>query len=104
MTNFNQKKITAKNGKVYTLQHPGVRAVTKINDRVKNKHGVPSEEKVCDEMFKLVVVEPKVNIDSFDSYVDMMEVANRAYYFVTGVEDPEDKDEDEADANQQEAG
>lgn len=104
MSNFNQKKITTKNGKVYTLQHPGVRAVTKINDRVKNKHGVPSEEKVCDEMFKLVVVEPKVNIDSFDSYVDMMEVANRAYYFVTGVEDPEDKGEDDTDADQQAAG
>ncbi|CAH1190303.1 hypothetical protein PAECIP111893_00265 [Paenibacillus plantiphilus] len=98
MSNFKQKKITTKNGKEYTLQHPGVRTVAKINDRVKNKHGIPSEEKVCDEMFAHVVVEPKVKIEDFESYIDMMEVANKAYYFITGVDDP---DKDKTDGNDQ---
>ncbi|UVI28167.1 hypothetical protein [Paenibacillus spongiae] len=101
MATFKQKTIQTKNGKSYIAQHPGVRTVTKINDRVKNKHGIPSEEKVCDEMFKLVIVEPKVTIESFDSYVEMMELANKAYYFVTGVDDPEEQKEDDADDDQQ---
>lgn len=90
MSNFKQKTFTTKNGKEFTFQHPGVRTVSKINDRVKNKHGVPSEEKMCDEMFTHVVVEPKVKIEDFDSYVEMMEVANKAYFFISGVDDPDE--------------
>lgn len=89
-TNFKQKEITTKSGKTYTLQHPGVRNVTRINDRVKNKHGVNSEEKICDEMFKHVVVQPKVTIDDFEDYGEMVEIANKAFYFVTGTPDPDE--------------
>lgn len=89
MANFQQKKVTTKSGKEYTLQFPGVRAVTKINDRMKNKHGVPSEEKMADEMFAHVVVAPKVTQESFDSYREMMEVANKAYLFINGVDEEE---------------
>ncbi|ULO08935.1 hypothetical protein H1230_09260 [Paenibacillus sp. 19GGS1-52] len=87
---FKQKNITTKSGGKFLLQHPGVRNVTKINDRVKNKFGVNSEEKICDEMFKHVVVEPKMTIDDFENYSEMVEVANKAYFFVTGTPDPDE--------------
>ncbi|MFD1777012.1 hypothetical protein [Paenibacillus rhizophilus] len=96
---FKQKQVTTKSGKEYTLQHPGVRNVTKINDRVKNKHGINSEEKICEEMFKHVVVEPKLTIDDFEEYSEMVEVANKAYYFITGTPDPDEESKDSADDN-----
>lgn len=89
MANFKQKEVTTKSGKKYTLQFPGVRAVTKINDRMKNKHGVASEEKMSDEMFAHVVVAPKVTLESFESYREMMELANKAYLFINGVDEEE---------------
>ncbi|ETT45220.1 hypothetical protein C162_21828 [Paenibacillus sp. FSL R7-269] len=89
MANFKIKEVTTKSGDKYTLQFPGVRAVTKINDRMKNKHGVPSEEKMADEMFAHVVVAPKVTQESFESYREMMEVANKAYLFINGVDEEE---------------
>ncbi|GGF77228.1 hypothetical protein GCM10010912_22900 [Paenibacillus albidus] len=97
-TNFKQKEITTKSGGKYTLQHPGVRNVTRINDRIKNKHGVNSEERICEEMFKHVVVMPKMGIDDFEEYKEMVEVANKAYFFITGTPDPGDvEQEDEVD-------
>ncbi|MBW7452440.1 hypothetical protein ACFOLF_12225 [Paenibacillus sepulcri] len=104
MPTFKQKEVTTKNGKTYTLQHPGVRTVTKINDRVKNKFGVNSEEKICDEMFSHVVVNPKVTMDSFDSYVEMAELANKAYYFISGAKDPDEEPEEKQDGDDQQAG
>lgn len=99
ITNFKQKEITTETGKKYTLQHPGVRNVTRINDRVKNKHGVNSEEKICDEMFKHVVVEPKVSIDDFEDYGEMIEVANKAFCFVTGTPDTDEVKQEEENAD-----
>jgi len=99
-TNFKSKTITTKSGKKYTLQHPGVRNVSRINDRVKNKHGVLMEERLCDEMFKLIVVQPKVTIDDFEDYEEMTEVANKAYNFVTGTPDPDEASEEPEDDNQ----
>ncbi len=87
MSNFKQKQFTSKSKKEYTLQHPGVRAVTKITDRIKNKHGVMSDEKLADEMLTHVVVEPKCKMDDFDSYREMVEVVQEAFKFVTGIED-----------------
>ncbi|WP_379142366.1 hypothetical protein [Paenibacillus sp. sgz500992] len=89
-TNFKQKSITTKAGKEYLFQHPGVRNVSRINDRVKNKHGVNSEERICEEMFKHVVVKPKVTMDDFEDYPEMIEVATAAYSFVTGTSDPDE--------------
>lgn len=85
MSNFKQTTITTKSGQEYTLQHPGVRAVTKITDRIKNKHGVMSDEKLADEMLAHVVVEPKCKMDDFDSYREMVEVVQEAFKFVTGI-------------------
>lgn len=89
MSNFKQKTITTKSGQEYTLQHPGVRAVTKITDRIKNKHGVMSDERLADEMLTHVVVEPKRKVDDFDSYRELVEVVQEAFKFVTGLEDDE---------------
>ncbi|MEK5036366.1 hypothetical protein MKY96_33590 [Paenibacillus sp. FSL R7-0302] len=97
MSNFKQKKVTTKSGKEYTLQHPGVRNVTKITDRVKNKHGIPSDERLAEEMLQHVVVEPKVRLDDFDSYGEMTEIVGKAFAFITG----QDTDELEDDAEDQ---
>ncbi|ETT58180.1 hypothetical protein MHI43_12080 [Paenibacillus sp. FSL H8-0457] len=95
MANFKQKKFTAKNGTVYTFQHPGVRNVTKITDRVKNKHGVPLDERLADEMLTHVVVEPKVRMEDFESYTDLTEVVSAAFAFITG------REQEAADDDQQ---
>jgi hypothetical protein len=92
---FKQKTITTKSGREYKLQHPGVRAVTKITDRIKNKHGVPSDEKLSDEMFNHVVVEPKMSMENFDSYTEMVEVVQKAFAFITGQEDPDEVEDDD---------
>ncbi|MEK4520014.1 hypothetical protein NSS64_32545 [Paenibacillus sp. FSL H8-0122] len=96
MATFQQKKITTKSGKEYTLQHPGVRNVTKITDRVKNKHGIPSDERLAEEMLQHVIVEPKMRLDDFDSYMEMTEIVGKAFAFITGQDDePEDDAEDQ---------
>jgi hypothetical protein len=88
-----QKQITTKSGKEYTLQHPGVRSVTKITDRIKNKHGVPSDEKMADEMLTHVVVDPKVRLDDFEDYAEMSELVGKAFAFITGQDMPDDDDQ-----------
>ncbi|MHA6481061.1 hypothetical protein ACX1C1_03955 [Paenibacillus sp. strain BS8-2] len=92
---FKQKKYTSKSGKEYTFQHPGVRNVTKITDRVKNKHGVPQDEKLADEMLGHVVVAPKLRIEDFESYAEMSEVVGKAFAFATGQDDESDIDDDQ---------
>jgi len=88
-----QKKITVKD-KEYLLQHPGVRNVTKITDRIKNKYGVPLDEKMADEMLTHVVVDPKVKLDDFDDYAEVSELVQRAFLFVTGQDDADDDQQD----------
>lgn len=84
-----QKKVTVK-GKEYLLQHPGVRSVTKITDRVKTKHGVMSGEKLADEMLTHVVVDPKVRLDDFDDFKEADELVSKAFMFITGQESDDD--------------
>ncbi|WP_025692626.1 hypothetical protein [Paenibacillus zanthoxyli] len=91
---FTKKTITTKSGKEYILQHPGVRNVTKITDRIKNKHGIPSDEKMAIEMLAHVVVDPKMTIDDFESYKELGEVVGKAFAFIT---DSEEESEDDAD-------
>ncbi|MNX98634.1 hypothetical protein D3C86_1310510 [compost metagenome] len=86
MANFKQKEHTSKSDKKYTFQHPGVRAVSKINDAVKNKFGVMMEERLSEEMLKHVIVQPKMTIDNFTDYKEYSEVINAAYAFITGQE------------------
>ncbi|MCF2717881.1 hypothetical protein LWE69_11890 [Paenibacillus sp. UKAQ_18] len=97
MSNFKQKQYTSKvEGKEYTFQHPGVRAVSKINDASKNKFGVVLEERLSEEMLKHVIVQPKMKIDDFTEYSEYSEVINAAYAFITGQKDDESNDDQQA--------
>ncbi|MEK5278758.1 hypothetical protein NSS82_10940 [Paenibacillus sp. FSL H7-0735] len=98
MANFKQKEYKSKSGKSYTFQHPGVRAISKINDGSKNKFGVILEERLSEEVLKHVIVDPKMKIDDFNDYTEYSEVVNAAYAFVTGNDENEDAD----DGDQQE--
>ncbi|MGG6311564.1 hypothetical protein [Paenibacillus macerans] len=95
MALFKQKEYTSESGKKYTFQHPGVRAVSKINDASKNKFGVVLEERMAEEILKHVIVQPKLKIDDFEDYKEYNEVINAAYSFIAG------QDEDESDGDQQ---
>ncbi|NQX67982.1 hypothetical protein HQN90_17815 [Paenibacillus alba] len=96
MTNFKQKTYTSKSGKEYRFQFPGVRAAAQISDRIKNKFGVPQEEKIAEEMMKHVIVSPKLTFDSFESKKEFNDVITEAYRFLEG-----DDDEVENDDNKQ---
>lgn len=87
-----QKTVTVK-GKEYLLQHPGVRSVTRITDRVKNKHGIPQDEKMADEMLDHVVVNPRVKMDDFDDFAELSDLVAKAFAFITGQDDPDDDDQ-----------
>ncbi|ANS73706.1 hypothetical protein AWM70_03225 [Paenibacillus yonginensis] len=90
MPGFKQKEFVSQSGQTYLFQHPGVRAVSKINDAAKNKFGVVSEERLSEEILKYVVVEPKRKIDDFDDYREYSEVVNAAYLFISGQEGERD--------------
>lgn len=76
-----QKQVTVE-GIEYTLQHPGSRESLKIQDRIMQDNGVPSSEKVAEEMFKHIIVEPKVSFDYFDEHEGMDEVLKEAMTFL----------------------
>ncbi|MED3932966.1 hypothetical protein [Priestia megaterium] len=60
-----QKEVTIE-GVTYTLQHPGQRGFTEIQDRCQMSEGRFSSKKFSEEIFKHVVVDPKVSWDYFD--------------------------------------
>lgn len=60
-----QKEVTIE-GVTYTLQHPGQRGFTQIQDRCQMSEGRFSSEKFAEEIFKHVVVDPKIGWDWFD--------------------------------------
>lgn len=93
MSNFKQKNFTSKSGKTYVFQRPGARAMTKITDRVKNKFGVPQDERLAEEMLQHVVVDPKTKIDDFETYAELNEVVSAAYQFASGQEEEDDDDQ-----------
>lgn len=101
--NFKQKKFTSKSGKAYTFQHPGVRAVAKMNDAAKNKFGVMLEERLAEQLLKNVIVEPKMKLDDFDSYREYNEVTNAAYAFVSGQDEEDDDDDNQQERSQSES-
>ncbi|MDQ0169182.1 hypothetical protein [Paenibacillus tundrae] len=96
MSNFAQKQITTKAGNKFMLQFPGVRQVTKITDRIKNKHGVASDERLAEEMLSHVVVEPKTKMEDFKDpagFKELGELVGKAYAFITGNDDLIESDE-----------
>lgn len=73
-------------GKEYTLQHPGVRWVIRLNDRALGAIG-SSREKWIDEVLEHVVVEPPgLTIDDFDSYAELDELVTAIAAFLRGTD------------------
>lgn len=66
-------------GVTYTLQHPGQRGFTQIQDRCQMSEGRFSSEKFSEEIFKHVVVDPKVSWDYFDGNEDKGIEAHEGY-------------------------
>ncbi len=79
---FEQRKETI-NETEYTFQFPGVRAANEIADRAKNADGVLMQTKLQEELWKHVVVSPKVSFDYFeekmDDYAKVLEVAQEVF-------------------------
>lgn len=69
-------------GKDYTFQHPGVREFVRIQDRIKDDNGHPSNEKFAEEIFKHVAVEPKVNWNYFEENEGYEEFMSEAGSFL----------------------
>ncbi|KEQ22877.1 hypothetical protein [Paenibacillus tyrfis] len=91
---FKQKEFTSESGKKYVFQFPGIRAVTRIKDRVKNKYGIAQDEKAADEILAHVIVEPKMKMEDFgDDINEFNEVIGAAIRFMNGLEDEEDDDQ-----------
>ncbi|MGG3450183.1 hypothetical protein [Domibacillus aminovorans] len=65
-TKLGTQKIVEVEGTEYTLQHPGHREATRIQDRVQTGEGKFSTEKFYEELMKHVIVSPKVNWEYFD--------------------------------------
>lgn len=76
-----QKTITVE-GIDYVLQHPGTREQTRIQDRFLGEGGAFSTEKAAEEMFKHIIVEPKVSFDYFDEHDGFEEVLKEAMNFL----------------------
>lgn len=76
-----QKQVTVE-GTEYTLQHPGTREYLRIQDRIQEGTGIPSNEKLAEEIFKHVIVEPKVNFDYFDENDGFEELFKEATTFL----------------------
>ena len=71
------------NGTKYVFQFPGVRAANEAADRAKNEHGVLMQTKLQEELWKHVVVSPKVDFEYFeekmDDYAKVLEVAQEVF-------------------------
>ncbi|OAH53900.1 hypothetical protein AWH48_11570 [Domibacillus aminovorans] len=65
-TKLGTQKIVEVEGIEYTLQHPGHREATRIQDRIQLPEGKVSTEKYYEELMKQVIVSPKTNWDYFD--------------------------------------
>lgn len=82
MAKIGTKKTVEVEGKEYTFQHPGTRAMAQIQDRIQMENGSPSNEKLSEEIFKHVIVEPKVDFDYFDENDGYEEVVKEAFSFL----------------------
>lgn len=78
-----EQRVEEVNGTKYTFQFPGVRAANEMADRAKNEHGVMMQTKLQEELWKHVVVDPKVNFEYFEDkledYPKVLEVANEVF-------------------------
>ncbi|KRI41016.1 hypothetical protein, partial [Acinetobacter baumannii] len=58
------------------------REYARIQDRAQTENGLPSTEKMAEEMFKHVIVDPKVSFDYFDEHDGFEEVLKEAMTFL----------------------
>ncbi|WP_406945762.1 hypothetical protein ACJA3J_05800 [Halobacillus sp. SY10] len=82
MAKIGTKKTITVEGIEYTLQHPGSRERMRIQDRAQSETGNPSSEKLAEELFKNVVVEPQVSFEYFDEHDGMEEVITESMKFL----------------------
>ncbi len=66
MAKISSQKTVKVEGVDYTLQFPGHREKTRIIDRCSTETGGFSNEKMAEELFQHVIVDPKVDWDYFD--------------------------------------
>ncbi|MFQ6391347.1 hypothetical protein ACLNAR_26545 [Priestia aryabhattai] len=66
MAKIGAQKTVKVEGIDYTLQFPGHREKTRIIDRCTTETGAFSNEKMAEELFAHVIVNPKVDWDYFD--------------------------------------
>lgn len=65
------------NGKEYTAQFSGLRAWLRlVDDSHIGSSNVVSSDKIAENTLKRGLVDPKIDIDDFDSYNEMQEVVN----------------------------
>ncbi len=82
MAKIGTQKTVEIEGVQYTFQHPGTREYARIQDKTLNENGVPSMEKMAEEVFKHVVVDPKVSFEYFDEHDGFDEVLKEAMTFL----------------------
>jgi len=82
MAKIGTQKTIEVEGIEYTLQHPGSRANAQIQDRTMTDKGIPSMEKTAEEIFKHVIVNPKVSFEHFDEHDGYDEVLEEAMKFL----------------------
>ena len=80
---YEQKKVTIGNVE-YTFQRMPVRAAMKMRQKWVLGNGLIDDIKMCDEVFKNIVVEPSVNLDDFDSAEAAMDVVIEAVQYQYG--------------------
>jgi len=82
--NAPKQKTLRINGTDYTFQKMPLRSWIQIQDRCKNQHGHPIDEKLIDEVLKHIVVSPKVSLEDFDDQSELNEVVKEAITFQQG--------------------
>lgn len=82
MAKIGTKKQITVEGIDYTLQFPGHREATRIQDRIQTEGGGASNEKYMEELFKNVIVDPPVSWEYFDEHEGFDEVIKEASTFL----------------------
>lgn len=82
MAKIGTKKQVKVEGQEFTFQHPGTRGFAQMQDRIQLEGGKMSSEKLSEEIFKHVIVEPKVDFEYFDEHDGYEEVISEAMNFL----------------------
>ena len=86
---FEQKEIEV-NGQKYLLQNMPFQLFYQMQERCKDKNGNAIPSKMYDEIFKNVIISPKVTWDNFTKIEDIEDLMAATFQFLSG-EKPVDK-------------